>query len=296
MSTTITGAFICAIAAFTLSFAAPTAHAEGFAPTRFSVQVEGQGPDVILVPGLASSRDTYAAEAAKLESGHRLHLVQIAGFAGEPAGANAQGEVIAPFVEELDHYIKANHLDHPAVIGHSLGGLAGLMLARRHPEDVGRLMVVDALPFFSVLFDPNATVASVTPQATAMRDRVIAQSDAEFAAGQGPAIARLVLTPDKRPIVVGWSAASDRSVVARAMFEDMTTDMRGEIAQIQTPITVLYAYDESMGFPEAAMDGLWHAAYAAAPHVTLTRVDHSYHFIPLDQPDAFDAAVQTFLH
>jgi pimeloyl-ACP methyl ester carboxylesterase len=296
MSKIISKHIAAACAMAMASVIAPLAHADDFTPTHFSVRVEGQGPDVILIPGLGSSRDTYAAEAAKLEATHRLHLVQIAGFAGDPAGANAQGEVIAPFVEDLDQYIKANHLDHPAVIGHSMGGLAGLMLARRHPEDVGRLMVIDALPFFSVLMDPNATSASVQPQAAAMRDRVIALDDATFAQMQQGGVGRLVLTPANRPTVAGWTIASDRSVFARAMYEDMTTDMRGDLAAIQTPITVLYAFDESTGFPQSAVDGLYHNAYAAAPHVTLTRIDHSYHFIPLDQPDAFDAAVQTFLH
>ena len=295
MSAIIQNRFVAACALAISTLVAPMAHAEDFTPTRFSVHIEGQGPDVILIPGLGASRDTYAAEAAKLQATHRLHLVQIAGFAGDPAGANAQGEIIAPFVEALDQYIKAQHLDHPAVIGHSLGGLAGLMLARRHPDDVGRLMVIDALPFFSVLFDPNATSATVAPQGAAMRDRVLALSDADFAAMQGPGVARLVLTPEQRPMVIGWTTASDRSVFARAMYEDMTTDMRGEIASIQAPITVLYAYDETMG-PQAHVDGLWHNAYASAPHVTLTRIDHSYHFIPLDQPGAFDAAVQTFLY
>ena len=270
------------------------AHAEQCTPQRFTVTVEGQGPDVVLIPGLGASRDTFAAEGAHLRSAHRLHLVQINGFADTPAGANARGEIIAPFVEELDQYIKAQHLDHPAVIGHSMGGLAGLMLARRHPEDVSRLMVIDALPFFSVLFNPNATVDAVTPQAAAMRDQIIALPDANFAAMQQAAVARLVLTPANRPVVAGWTIASDRSVFARAMYEDMTTDVRGDIASIQTPLTVLYAYDSTMG-SQAAIDGLYRNAYAAAPHVTLVRVDNSYHFIPLDQPAAFDAAVQTFL-
>ena len=285
--------FAAATAAFLACFV-NWAHADEVSPQRFTVTVEGQGPDVILIPGLGSSRDTYAAEAEHLRATHRLHLVQINGFAGQPAGANAQGEIIAPFVEELDQYIKAEHLDHPAVIGHSMGGLAGLMLARRHPEDVSRLLVVDALPFFSVLFNPAATVEAVTPQAAGMRDQIIALSDANFAAMQQGGVARLVLSPTHRPTVAGWTIASDRSVFARAMYEDMTTDMRGEIAQIQTPITVLYAYDATMG-PQAGVDALWRNAYASAPHATLTRIDGAYHFIMLDQPAAFDTAVQTFL-
>lgn len=270
------------------------AKAEEFTPTRFTATVEGEGPDVILIPGLGSSRNTYAAEAAHLRATHRLHLVQLNGFAGAPAGANAQGEIIAPFVEELDAYIKAQHLDHPAVIGHSLGGLAGLMLARRHPEDVGRLMVVDALPFFGVLFDPNATPQTVAPQAAAMRDRMTSLDAATFAQMQQGGIGRLVLTPANRPVVAGWTIASDRSVFARAMYEDMTTDMRSDIAHIETPLTVLYAYDATMG-PQAAIDEGYHSAYAGAPHVTLARIDGSHHFIMLDQPAAFDAAVQGFL-
>src|SRR3546814_19728471 len=35
----------------------------------------------------------------------------------------------------------------PAVVGHSLGGLTGLMIAARAPQEVGKLMVVDAVPF-----------------------------------------------------------------------------------------------------------------------------------------------------
>ena len=57
------------------------------APTRFSVVIEGPAagaaPDVILIPGLASSRDDFAAEAKLLTPRYRLHLIQIAGFSGE---------------------------------------------------------------------------------------------------------------------------------------------------------------------------------------------------------------------
>src|ERR1700729_1888439 len=79
------------------------------APTRFSVVIRGAAPgkgaDVILIPGLSSSRDVYAAEAKLLTANYRLHLIQIAGFAGEPAGPNATGPMLAPVVEQLHQYI-----------------------------------------------------------------------------------------------------------------------------------------------------------------------------------------------
>lgn len=281
------------LAALVISAAVGPSSAQTFTPSRFTVEVLGQGPDVIFIPGLGSSRDVWAAQADALAATHRLHLVQLNGFAGQPVGAPA-GQVVQPVVDELAHYIEANHLDHPAVIGHSMGGFTGLMLARQHPGDVGRLMIVDSLPFFSGMFGPQATAQNVEPQARAMRDAIAAADDATFTAQQNGGIARLMKSEPHRAEVVGWGVASDRATFAQAMYEVMTTDMRPEVANIQTPITVVYAYDATMG-PEAMVDGLYRGQYTPAPHVSFVRIDGSYHFIMFDQPAAFQAAVADFL-
>jgi pimeloyl-ACP methyl ester carboxylesterase len=274
---------------------ATQADAQTYAPTRFSVEVSGQGPDVILSPGLASSRDVWDATVAQLAATHRVHAVQVAGFAGEPAGVAAgEGAVVAPFVADLAGYIAANRLERPAVIGHSLGGLSALMLAKNHGDQVGRVMIVDALPFFSVLMNPAATVESVTPAAAAARDQMLAMPAEQFAAGQTMTLGRLVRTEALRSMVATWSIESDRSVMARAMYDVMTTDPRGDLASIQTPVTIVYAHDAAMG-PEAMVSGLYTNAYAALPNHTMVRVDQSFHFVPLDQPEAFAAAVADFL-
>jgi pimeloyl-ACP methyl ester carboxylesterase len=273
----------------------PTPEATLFEPTRFSVEITGEGPDVILIPGLASSRDVWDDTVARLSATHRVHAVQLAGFAGEPAGAAAgEGAVVAPFVEDLNRYIEHNHIERPAVIGHSLGGLSALLLAKTHPDSVGRVMIVDALPFFSVLMNPAATVESVTPAAAAARDQMLAMPAEQFAAGQTMTLGRLVRTEALRPMVATWSIDSDRSVMARAMYDVMTTDLRGDLASIQTPVTIVYAHDAAMG-PEAMISGLYTNAYAALPNHTMVRVDQSFHFVPLDQPEAFAAAVADFL-
>jgi N-formylmaleamate deformylase len=123
---------------------APVA-APAFVPTRFSVEVVGSGPDVILIPGLTSSRSVWRAAIAATP-GYRYHLIQVAGFAGAPAGGNARGEVVAPLAEEIARYIRANRLDRPALVGHSMGGTIALMIASRHPDLAGKAMVVDMLP------------------------------------------------------------------------------------------------------------------------------------------------------
>lgn len=287
----LTSLVVSALAA--LSFGVASADAQPFAPSRFSVEVRGQGPDVILIPGLGSSRDVWDAQVAALEGTHRLHLVQVAGFAGEAAPASTQA-MIEPLVEELSEYIESYTSGQAAVIGHSMGGLTGLILARRHPERVSRVMIVDSLPFFSAMFGPQATAAAVEPQARMMRDQLIAMDAASFAAQQQMGVARLAKTESYRPTIAGWSAASDRTAFAQAMYEVMTTDMRAEVANVQTPLTIVYAYDAAMG-PEAMIDGLFRGGFGPAPNATFVRVDGSYHFIMIDQPEAFQAAVANFL-
>lgn len=112
--------------------------------------------------------------APGLAKSHRVILVQVNGFAGEAPGANLSPGLLDGVVADLHGYLVANRLRRPSVIGHSLGGLAGLMLVRAHPEDVGKLMLVDTLPWFGSVFGPDATIEAVTPRGAAMRDGLIA--------------------------------------------------------------------------------------------------------------------------
>lgn len=272
------------------------AHADAFQPTRFAVKVEGQGPDVIMIPGLASSAEVWRPEIEKLKAHYRVHAIQVAGFAGTPPMANANGAILVPLADEIAAYIRANRLNRPSLIGHSMGGLLGLMIADKHPDTIGKVMIVDSLPFFGMLFGPQATAENVAPQAAQMRDKVIAGTQAEFAASEPGVMARLVKSkgPEAQAAIVA-AQNSDRSVVARAMYEDMTMDLRPRLAGIKTPTVVLYAFDASVGFPQAAVDGLYQNGYATLPAKRLVRIDNSYHFIQIDQPEAFDREVQTFL-
>ena len=268
-----------------------------FAPTRFSVTVEGAagGPAVLLLPGLSSSRAVFDAEAKLLAGRFRLYRLQINGFAGQAAGPNASGPLLKPIVEELHRYIAANHL-HPAVIGHSMGGLLGLELADAHPEDVRKLLIVDTLPFYALVFNPEPTVDSVRPQAEAMRTMLLQQTPEQQAAQTAQSAGFMVNNPDGRKRVIEASLASDRAVFVEAMYEDLLTDLRPRMPGIKTQTTLLYPYDAGVAGPDSAkVDAVYAGAYKDMPHVTVHRIDSSRHFIMYDQPKAFDAEVEAFL-
>jgi len=265
------------------------------APTRFTVTVSGEGPDVILIPGLASAPHVYDAILPQLEKTHRVHRIQIAGFAGLPAGPNAQGDILDGVRDELIAYIGDNGLNKPALIGHSMGGLTALLVASKAPDAVSRVMVIDALPFFSLLINPMATADMVKPFAAQAKAQMMALSDEQFAAAQRQTMAILTKTPDGVEKAVVDSLASDRAVVAETMAEVMVRDARTEIPAITVPVTVLQAWDDTMPAPKPAYLKLWADAYAPLPGVQVKVIENSYHFIMWDQPQTFADAVTAFL-
>ena len=266
--------------------------APAFASDRLSVEVMGQGPDVILIPGFASSREVWRPLARRLAATHRVHLVQLAGFAGEP-WSHGDGAFVQPAVDELARY--AATLNRPAVIGHSMGGLSGVMLAQQHPEAVGRVMSVDSLPFFSAMFGPTATVEGARPFADQAAATILNTDAVEFRQQQEQTAVGMTRNEAGRAAMVDWSMASDRRAMASAIREVMTTDVRPGLAAMTTPVWAVYAADANGGAPAAMADAVWGREYAALRGVKLVRVDDSRHFIMADQPERLGVLVDQFL-
>ncbi len=266
------------------------------AADRITVTVSGQGPDVILIPGIASSARVWDATVAHLAPTHRVHVVQVAGFGGVPAGANASGPVLEPVVDALHDYIVAQHLQGAAVIGHALGGTIALRLAVAHPGDAGRAMLVDALPYLGMMFGARMNVALVRPQAARLRDQLVRGTQEDFAAGERVQMAQLIKAHSaEADAAYAAAAASDHRVVGQALYDDMTLDLRSDLPRIAIPVTILYPWDETSGMPQEMFDALYTDAFATLPHGKVERIDDSYQFIMIDQPAIFLQKVDLFL-
>ena len=269
-----------------------------FQSDRIIVTMSGSGPDVVLVPGLASSAaDVWAGTIAAVP-GYRYHLVQVRGFAGVAPGANGDGgPVVMPLVDEVARYIREARLERPAFIGHSLGGGIGLGLAVRHPGAVSRLMVVDMPPWMGAFF---GWPGSLTPERTAslaaeVRAAWETPGDEPWRARITTSVNSMIRTDSLRPRAIAQGLASDRGVSARVMRDVILQDLRDDLAKVDIPIRVLYVQGPHSRLDATQMDALFRAGYAAAPRVTLERVPDSYHFIMLDQPVRFAEEVRAFL-
>jgi pimeloyl-ACP methyl ester carboxylesterase len=256
------------------------ASAPAFVPTRFSVEVVGSGPDVILIPGLTASKEVWRGAVAAVP-GYRYHLIQVSGFAGAPARGNAQGPVVAPLAEEIARYIDANRLRRPAVVGHSMGGTLALMLAARHPQLVGKAMVVDMLP------QPAELLGTSAQNIRGLADVLESVSGTSF--GQSLIDSAVRMFGNDAPVNV----KSDRDVVARAAHELAVADLTPELPRIRAPLTVLYA--SPVASLATTADGVYRRAYVADPAATLVRIDGSGHMVMADQPRRFAEELRRFL-
>lgn len=268
-----------------------------FVSDRISVAARGSGPDVILIPGLTGhGGEVWGGVAETLDDRYRLHVVQVNGFGGVAAGANADGPVSAPVAEEIARYIREAGLERPAVIGHSMGGSIGMMLAARHPDLVGRLMVVDMMPFMGAMFGPaGSTPEGLRGIADQTRAQILAS---DLGTGfMAQMFQGMTLKTDMQETLMRHLRESDRRTVANAFHELIVTDLRPELARIAVPVTVLYVHPANTPMPispeqfDAAMTGL----YAGVPNKRLVKIDDSRHFIHWDQPARFTAEVDAFM-
>ena len=253
-----------------------------FSSTRLSVQVRGEGPDVILIPGLTNGRTVWDG-TVKAVPGYRYHLIQIAGFAGDPARGNANGKIVSSAASEIARYIAEAGLKSPALIGHSMGGIIAMMIAVRYPTRVGKVMVVDILPSPASGF--GFAGLQVAPLADALFGSLMSSPggrrtlDSLIARFGGSGIA---------------NSRSDSAVVASATHELATTDLTPELPKIKAPLTVVYAVP-NVPQDAAAVDRLYRSGYAGVKGARLQRVPGATHMVMYSQPQRFHAEVREFL-
>lgn len=266
------------------------------ASRSFSVEVEGKGPPMILIPGLSCKGSIWNSVVAHYRNSYRIQVISLDGFAGTPPKAGlAPGDLLPAVERDLASYIRAEKLSQPIVIGHSLGGFLALALAADEPELVGRVVSVDGLPFLSALFDPSATAEGSRAQAGALRDQIGSASQEQFAAQTKGSLATMITSPELAAGVAADSVKSDPRTVAEAMYEMMTTDLRPRLSKVRAKALLIGA---GALVPEAArtqVADLYRGQVASIPDHQFELAAKARHFVMLDDPAFFFQTVDRFL-
>ncbi|QDW19115.1 alpha/beta fold hydrolase [Flavobacterium sp. KBS0721] len=210
-----------------------------FAQTKqypFEVIKTGKGKQAILfIPGFASSGDVWNETKATFEKDFTCYTFTMAGFAGVKPQPNPS---FKNWEDEIVNYIKANKIEKPIVVGHSMGGGLALAIAADYPELISKIIVVDALPCLGALMDPSFK-SKENNDCSTMVSQMTALSDTQFYDMQKKTMPRLLENTSKLEMVVDWSVKSDRKTFAEMYCDFSNTDLRDKIAAIKCPSLIL---------------------------------------------------------
>ncbi|WP_019053107.1 alpha/beta fold hydrolase [Sphingobium xenophagum] len=253
-----------------------TAQAAPFTSRRIAVTVRGAGRDVLLIPGLASGPGIWNGVLGAMP-GYRFHLVQVRGFAGLAADANASGPLVQPLADEIARYITVSGLKRPAIVGHSMGGTLAMMVGLKGVA--GRAMVVDMLPAGAAIVGGTASgLGFLADQlggyltGTVAGRRYLAQI-----VGQAPG-----------------ARGSDPEVIANALRDLANIDLGPQLARLSIPLEIVYAVGADRE-QAAVITSRFRSAYAPKKDAVLRAIGPSGHMVMADQPARFQAALGAFL-
>lgn len=142
------------------------AHAEDGAPLPY--EVIGAGEPVVFLHGGFAGRDTFARQRPL--AGHfRLLLRDLRGHNGAAAQLPPDYSFETTEIGDLLRLLDGEQIERAHLAGHSSGGAIAFAFARRHPERVGRLVLLE--PTLFSLLPPGLLV-----QERAFYEGLIAQA------------------------------------------------------------------------------------------------------------------------
>jgi pimeloyl-ACP methyl ester carboxylesterase len=245
----------------------------------------GSGPPLVVLHGLFGSSRNWRGIARELAATHAVHCADLRNHGASPWAESMDYVEMADDVLQL---IERLGLERPTLLGHSMGGKTAMALALRHPERVGRLIVVDIAPV------PYAD--TLTPFAEAMRS-----ADVFAAASRAEVQRRLQQAVPERGVVP--------FLMQNLVMRNDHFDWRLNLLGISAAMPQLCAFPGALlgarfGGPVTVIAGA-NSDYVAQRDgasfspmfgdVRVEVVEGAGHWVHADQPEAFLAGVRRAL-
>lgn len=241
----------------------------------------GSGPPLLLIAGTASDGASWSPLLPPLR-GRQLILIDNRGSGRTKVDGPIE---VAEMVEDCAALLQHLGLDAVDVVGHSLGGAIGLMLAEKHPAKVKRLVTMGSAEFSAaskVLFHDMARLYfTMVPQDWSQILYQFLFSDPFFADE-----ARVAAAADASTKYPFRQTPGDFARQVAALDRSGAIEMRA----IRCPVLAIAGELDLLARPEAV--AALHAGIADCRLVTIAGAAHSIHW---EKPAETAAAISDFL-
>lgn len=259
------------------------------------IEKKGSGHPMILIHGMSCSAGVWDEVAEYYQNRYELHIVSIPGFGNQQT--LEKPHILQAIRDALIDYVKTEDLHQPILMGHSMGGFVSLWAAVEQRKLFGKIVSIDGVPYFPVFSMPGITPETAAPIVEQMQQGMRYQTPETAKVYQEQMIATMIANEGKRARVVEMGINSNTEVIAQAMGEMFTTDIRDEMSAVEQPVLVLgswYAY-RNYGATKDGTGAAYKAQFAGNPNIRVEMADTAYHFIFYDEPAWFFSLVDDFL-
>lgn len=250
------------------------------------VEDEGAGFPLVFVHGWSMSGRFFAEQLRHFAASHRVVVPDLRGHGGSEK--TLAGHTVANYAQDLRGALAALGVERPVLIGWSMGAMVAYeYLAAFGGESVAGIVIVDQPPS-DFAWDGYA-FGAFTLQALDETNQAL-QLDARAVAEEFAGL--MFHEPDEE--TRAWVAEEILRVppaIASTILVDQTLrDYREFLARIDVPALVLFGEDAKLMSPDAGR-------YIAdrIPGARLQTFPRSSHCPFLEEPDAFNAALEEFV-
>lgn len=277
------------------------AASSSFSAGSMHVDVYGTAgkPAMIFIPGLTCGPWEWAGEIKRFSPDYTIYALTLPGFDGQPP---IQGPLFDTMTSDFWTLLQTRHIDKPVIVGHSLGGTLGIMLAEQHSDRLRAVVAVDGLPILPGMEKLPAQQRDAA--ATRMSAMMSALSTpAQFEAAEKTySLPYLITSPADIDAVAPLTARSNAAATGQWLAEDTKADLRGQLNAISVPLLEIAPFDSQLDpkgpgqlTTAAAKQTYYQTLLKGAPTATVQIVQPSRHFIMYDQPQALHDVIARFL-
>jgi pimeloyl-ACP methyl ester carboxylesterase len=245
---------------------------------RLNYAEAGKGtPPLIFIHGWASNLRAWDPQVSEFGAGHRVLRMDLRGH-GRSA-APARGYTIPRMAEDVAALATARRVRNAVVVGHSMGGMVALELARKHPEIAAALVQIDA---------PMGLGG--VPKAALAEHRLM-----QLLRGEGWP------SPALQFYAGFFQDARDTDLAARIITEAGETPRAAALASFEGLLTykpqpaAKRIKQPALYIAAAKANARWDQLRTMIPHIQFARVVGAGHFLQLEAPDQCNAMLREFI-
>jgi pimeloyl-ACP methyl ester carboxylesterase len=242
---------------------------------KLGYEESGSGdPPLLLVHGWTGNRWFMHEQAAHFAADHRVVNVDLRGH-GE-SDAPEQEYTIDGFADDLAWMIGELGLDHPIVVGHSMGGTVVVQLAASRGNLLGGI----------VLLDPTA----IEPDPWGVEEGAFAHIQSDLNATRKAIFNRFFLPghdASVREAVQEQAKLAPDHVALNSFGKSQQWDRKTTAQQVTVP--TLHIAPEP-GANQAS------TISRVIEHAVNRKIDDAGHMFPLEVPDRVNAVIEEFIH